>query len=296
MYITKHKGIVKSLLPYKILRALSLSLLFFSLAAPIYFIRNKTDHSVPFVFLAFAVIFLSYNFFMFSKRKIASLFNYSPVQWENLALYLRSFKYDKDYSGSEFLAYLGSPIGMLFNSSFLRTKEENIAMILKRENLVMFSIRNPKSNVTEPGSLKFSSDNWMQDVSKGILLSKIILLNAGLSNGTRWEFDEILRRRMLHKTFIILSNNESDYYQFKLYFRTKTSVTLPDFSQGEDCVLIFDKSNNAYIVKHAFSYFSNLPKVAFALKRGLQFASNNFKITNPSFQVKLGALSSSMHN
>lgn len=264
-------------------------LLLFSLGAPVYFVRQEDDMTI-YAILAFPVIFIAYQLYLFSKRKIAAVYGFTPLQKDNLALYLRSFANDKEMAGSEFLAYLGGPLGLLFNPAMLRTKEENLAVLLKKNNLTLFCIGNPDATKSFPGAQKTSSGNWKEDVIKWMTLAKMIILNAGVTEGTRWEFDQLKEKKLLHKTIILLPSNDKNYYQFKLYFNSISGIGLPEFDNAKECALMFDTHKNIYIIKHTISLFSALPEVALTMKRCIGFVKNGYKITNPDFEVKLGNL------
>lgn len=274
----------------KIYRGLSVLLLAVFLVLPVRIAQHPEVVSPIWIIPSFAGIFLAYRLYMHSKQLIAASFVFSPDSAGPVALYLRSFMSDKGMAASEFLSFLNAPVAMFFLRAQLRTREENMEHLLKAQGIHLFCSQDPVYKVAQPGAAKVVSAEWQKDIIRWMGASQLIIMHAAATKGTLWELEQIRRNSLWAKAIIILHDNETEYYKFTLHMQAVYDLELPEFSKASECVLVFSKEGDVFVVDHKRSLFSGLPYMVLALKRALRFHADGCRMERHSHVVRLGRL------
>lgn len=159
-----------------------------------------------------------------------------------LILYLRSFMKDGlSTTHSRIFFNINSPEYPI--TSFEMKLDKEVNRLGK-----FYAIANPNSTETEIGAVRdtFTNEEWEKQVLKKMDEAIMIVYRPAETEGTLWEFDQILEHKHLTKTVIaVLKNEWNEYAAFERRFKSK----LPKLPVLNTKVMFicFDTANNVYV-------------------------------------------------
>ncbi|MFC5826112.1 hypothetical protein [Nonomuraea insulae] len=131
-------------------------------------------------------------------------------------LYLRPFASDKTGSRMRHAFSRHNRVGGSLVDTRTSTVEENLARSFRQVGRVI-AVGRPEERLPLPGAarLYLPWDGWRPAVRSLIDDARMVLLATGDSEGTLWEFEQLLLRRGPHGLLLVVYSDETEYDNFR---------------------------------------------------------------------------------